>query len=165
MGIAENPAVPLPARLAALLREARWLFLVAIAVYLLLIFATFRRSDPAWSHSATDAVTRNAGGPVGAWLSDILLYLFGLSAYWWVALCLYVVAWGYRRLDGSPLIDRRSLWAAVGGFALLLVASAALERLRLHTLAAELPNLPGGVVGQIVGDAAGRAIGFTGATL
>ena len=80
MGIAEKPVVPLPARLAALLREARWLVLVAMAVYLLLIFSTFRRSDPGWSHSATDAVTRNAGGPVGAWLSDILLYLFGVSA-------------------------------------------------------------------------------------
>src|SRR5262245_52601423 len=165
MGIAEKPAVPLPARLAALLREARWLVLVAVAAYLLLIFATFHRSDPSWSHSATDAVTRNAGGPVGAYLADLLLYLFGVSAYWWVGLFLYIVVWGYRRLDGSPLIDRRSLWAALGGFALLLITSAALERLRLHSLTAELPNAPGGVIGQLLGDPAGRALGFTGATL
>ena len=47
MGIAEkSPGAPLPARLAGLLREARWLVLVAVALYLLLIFATFhaRRS-------------------------------------------------------------------------------------------------------------------------
>ena len=62
------PGVPLPARLAGLLREAKWLLLVAIAAYLLLIFATFQRGDPGWSHSATGAVTRNAGGVVGAWL-------------------------------------------------------------------------------------------------
>src|ERR1043166_5565627 len=134
MGIAEKPAVPLPARLAALLREARWLVLVAIAVYLLLIFATFHRSDPSWSHSATEAVTRNAGGVVGAYLSDVLLYLFGVSAYWWVALFAYVVVWGYRRIDGTGLIDKRPLWASLAGFALLLVASAALEYLRLHTI-------------------------------
>ena len=66
-------------------------------------------------------MTRNAGGVVGAWLSDVLLFLFGLSAYWWVALCLYIVVWGYRRLDGSSLIDPRPLWAALAGFALLLV--------------------------------------------
>jgi S-DNA-T family DNA segregation ATPase FtsK/SpoIIIE len=166
MGIAEKTSgVPLPARLAGLLREARWLLLVAIAAYLLLIFTTFHRGDPGWSHSATDAVTRNAGGVVGAWLSDILLYLFGLSAYWWIALCVYVVIWGYRRLDGTSLIDRRPLWAAVGGFALLLVSSAALEHLRLHTLAAELPLAPGGLVGDVAGDRAAAALGFTGATL
>src|SRR3954466_8523789 len=166
MGIAEKTSgVPLPARLAGLLREARWLLLVAVAAYLLLIFATFQRSDPGWSHSATGAVTRNAGGVVGAWLSDVLLYLFGLSAYWWVALCVYVVIWGYRRLDGSSLIDRRPLWAALAGFALLIMSGAALEYLRLHSLSAELPLAPGGLIGDVTGRYAAGALGFTGATL
>jgi S-DNA-T family DNA segregation ATPase FtsK/SpoIIIE len=166
MGVAEKSSgAPLPAKLAGLLREAKWLVLVALAAYLLLIFATYRRGDPAWSHSASGAVAGNAGGVVGAWLSDILLYLFGLSAYWWVALCLYVVVWGYRRLDGRSLIDPRPLGVALGGFMLLLVASAALEGLRLHTLGAELPLVPGGMIGKSVGDHVSAALGFTGATL
>jgi DNA segregation ATPase FtsK/SpoIIIE, S-DNA-T family len=159
-------AAPLPAKLAGLLREARWLVLVAAAVYLLLIFATFNRADPAWSHSATAAATRNAGGVVGAWLADVLLWLFGVSAYWWVVLCVYVVIWGYRRLDGTSLIDRRPLWAALAGFALLLVASAALEHLRLYSLPAELPTPgAGGVIGHVAGAFAQATLSFTGATL
>src|SRR3954453_13226798 len=135
MGIAEKTSgAPLPAKLAGLLREAKWLVLVALAAYLLLILATYHRGDPGWSHSASGAVAHNAGGAFGAWLSDVLLYLFGISAYWWAALCLYVVAWGYRRLDGTSLIDHRPLGIAFAGFLLLLVASAALEGLRLHTL-------------------------------
>ena len=166
MGVAEKSSgAPLPAKLAGLLREAKWLILVALAVYLFLIFATYRRADPAWSHSTTGAVTGNAGGAVGAWVSDVLLYLFGVSAYWWVALCLYVVVWGYRRLDGSTLIDRRPLGLALGGFALLLVASAAIEGLRLHSIQAELPLMPGGLVGAQAGTLASAAFGFTGATL
>ncbi|MGE5638596.1 MAG: DNA translocase FtsK [Clostridia bacterium] len=166
MGAAEKSSgAPLPAKLAGLLREAKWLILVALAAYLLLIFATYHRADPAWSHSASGAVAQNAGGAVGAWLSDVLLYLFGLSAYWWVALCLYVVVWGYRRLDGSSLIDPRPLGVALGGFLLLLVSSAALEGLRLHTLGAELPLAPGGVVGRSAGEALASGLGFTGATL
>ncbi|HEX6691115.1 MAG TPA: DNA translocase FtsK 4TM domain-containing protein [Burkholderiales bacterium] len=165
MGIAEKSAAPLPARLASLLREARWLVLVAVALYLLLIFATFHRGDPSWSHSTTEAATRNAGGVVGAYLSDLLLFLFGVSAYWWVALCAYVVVWGYRRIDGSSLIDRRPLWIALAGFALLLVCSTAIEYLRLHSLTAELPSAPGGVVGRGLGGFAAGALGFTGATL
>jgi S-DNA-T family DNA segregation ATPase FtsK/SpoIIIE len=161
---AEKTAAPLPAKLAGLLREAKWLAVVAVAVYLVLVLATYNRTDPSWSYSATDAVARNAGGVVGAVVADVLLSFFGLSAYWWVALCAYVVVWGYRRLDGSGLIDRRPLALALGGFALLLLASAALETLRLHSLTVGLPSGPGGVVGRM-GPLLAQGIGFTGATL
>jgi S-DNA-T family DNA segregation ATPase FtsK/SpoIIIE len=165
MGAAEKSVAPLPAKLAGLLREAKWLVLVALAIYLVLIFATFNRADPGWSHSATDAITRNAGGVVGAWLADVLLYLFGISAYWWVALCIYIVVWGYRRLDGTALIDRRPLALAFTGFVLLLLSSTALERLRFHSLALELPLAPGGLLGEAMGGMIAGALGFTGATL
>jgi DNA segregation ATPase FtsK/SpoIIIE, S-DNA-T family len=166
MRVAEKTSgAPLPAKLAGLLREAKWLILVALAAYLLLILATYRRADPAWSHSATDAVTSNSGGVVGAWLSDVMLYLFGLSAYWWIGLCVYVVVWGYRRLDGTRLIDPRPLWVALAGFGLLLVSSGALEALRFHSLTAELPAGPGGLLGHEVSGAMVKALGFTGTTL
>jgi S-DNA-T family DNA segregation ATPase FtsK/SpoIIIE len=161
---AAKNAAPLPAKLAGLLREAKWLGVIALAAYLVLIFATFDRADPGWSHSATGAVTRNAGGVVGAWLADLLLYLFGVSAYWWVVLCAYIVVWGYRRLDGSGLIDRRPIALALGGFALLLFASAALEHLRLHSLSAELPGPRGGVLGHAISKGLGP-LGPTGEPL
>jgi len=94
---------PLPARLAALVREARWLLLGVAALYLLLLFFTYHRGDPGWSHTGTDAVIRNAGGAVGAWLADILLYLLGLSAYWLVVLGALAVLWGLRRYEQQPL--------------------------------------------------------------
>jgi len=159
VGVAEKSPAPLPAKLAGLLREAKWLALVALALYVLLVFATYDRADPGWSHSGTDAPVRNAGGVVGAWVADLLLYLFGVSAYWWAALCAYVVVWGIRRLEG------RRLGFSLAGFAMLLVASASLERLRLHSLVLELPLAPGGVIGDAVGGAASAALGFTGATL
>ena len=161
----KTTAAPLPAKLANLLREARWLVLAALAGYLLLIFLTFHQGDPGWSLSATAAEMHNAGGRAGAWLSDLLLYLFGLSAYWWIALCLVAVAWGYRGLDRSALIDRRPLAIALCGFALLLLSSAALEALRLHTLSAQLPLAPGGLLGEAIGGFASDLLGFTGATL
>ena len=158
-------AKPLPAKLATLLREAKWLVLVALAAYLLLILLTYRRSDPGWSHSATGATIENAGGRAGAMLADVLLYVFGTSAYWWVVLCVFLVAWGYYRIDGKPRPDRRPIAFALSGFAVLQVASSALESLRLHSLGAELPFAPGGLLGEVVGSAAAGALGFTGATL
>jgi len=161
----KTSAAPLPAKLANLLREARWLVLAALAGYLLLIFLTYDKADPGWSLSATVAETHNAGGRAGALVADVLLYLFGLSAYWWIALCLVAVAWGYRRLDRTVLIDRRPLAIALGGFVLLLLSSAALESLRLHTLGAQLPLAPGGMLGRVIGDFTAGLLGFTGATL
>ena len=156
---------PLPAKLANLLREAKWLVLVALAGYLALILVTFRKADPGWSHSATGDLVQNAGGRVGAWIADLLLYLFGVSAYWWVALCLIFVIWGYRRLDGTPLVDRRPMIVALGGFALLLLSSASLEALRFYTLRAELPLAPGGMLGAALGAWIAGLAGHTGATL
>jgi len=168
MGMAaaqKTQGTPLPAKLAGLLREAKWLVLVAAAVYLLLILLTFHRGDPSWSHSATAAVTQNAGGRLGASLSALLLHLFGLSAYWTVALCLAGVAWGYRRIEGGSGLQRWPFAVTLAGFLALLVASSALEALRLHSLQAELPDAPGGIVGNALGGAAAGVFGFTGATL
>ena len=53
---------PLPPKIAALLRETYWFGLLAAAALLFLILYTYDKADPGWSHSATDAVTRNAGG-------------------------------------------------------------------------------------------------------
>jgi len=162
---ADKSGGALPLKLAALLREAKWLLLVGAAAYLVLIFGTFERADPGWSHTATGAATRNSGGVVGAYLADILLYLFGVSAWWFVALCAYIVVWGYRGLDGKPLVDKRPLWLAFAGFAVLLLASTGLEGLRLHSLTVTLPNAPGGLVGYGMAKLAGGALGFTGGTL
>ena len=145
----------------------------AAAVYLALILATYQRTDPAWSHAGAGALARNAGGRVGAVGADVLLYLFGMSAWWLVALLLYLVIAGYKRLGqdvddaigGMTLLDRRSLVAVFSGFGLLLASSSALEALRLYTLKAQLPLLPGGILGEVIGRSADAYFGFTGATL
>ena len=61
--------------------------LVAIGIFLALILMTYDRNDPSWSHTASisDQI-HNAGGALGAMLSDILLYVFGFSAWWFVVL-------------------------------------------------------------------------------
>jgi len=57
------------------------------------------------------------------------------------------------------------LGVSLGGFALLVLASAALERLRFHSVEAELPLAPGGLLGEILSAHLSAALGFTGATL
>ena len=79
-------ALALPERAVQLMHEARWMLSLALALFLLLILFTYDRADPGWSHAVAGRVVQNAGGRVGAWVADLLLYLFGLSAYLLVAL-------------------------------------------------------------------------------
>ncbi|MFZ2525358.1 MAG: DNA translocase FtsK 4TM domain-containing protein [Candidatus Ferrigenium altingense] len=152
-------------KLFGLLRESRWLLLAACALYFTVALYGYDRADPAWSHSASGALTANPGGVLGAHLSDLLFYLFGFSAWWWVLFMLQRVWAGYHELRADSIFDRRTWWASIAGFAVLLLASSALEAVRLYTLKAALPLAPGGMLGVLVGDTLTRLLGFTGATL
>ena len=89
LGDKNNPLSP---KITSLLREAWWLVLAIAGVYLAMILITYHPDDPAWSHSGTHLSTQNAGGSLGAYVSDALLYLFGVSAWWWLGLALFVTA-------------------------------------------------------------------------
>jgi S-DNA-T family DNA segregation ATPase FtsK/SpoIIIE len=152
-------------RMSRLLRESWWLLIVAAFLYLALTLVTYTKSDPAWSFSGTGAPIGNRGGVIGAWLSDLLLYLFGLSAWWWVVGGVVLVVLGYRRVVHPDRATDHPLAVGAAGFALVLLSSAALESIRLWRLPASLPNRPGGALGEVLGDALQRGVGFNGATL
>lgn len=156
---------PLPEKIALILQESRWLGLVAVALFLAMALWGYDRGDPGWSHSAQTGALHNPVGRFGAWLADLLLYVFGLSAWWWIGLLLALVWWGYRRLDGLRTADNRPLYIAGGGFLVLLLASSGLEALRFYTLRTPLPLSPGGMLGLELSGAAIRYLGYTGATL
>lgn len=157
-------STPLPPRAVRLLRESAGLALLGVALYLALILQGFDRADPGWSHSGATSVTGNPGGLAGAWLADMLLYLFGISAWWIVLFFVFLVSWIYHRIDGG-IFDRRPLFLSVAGFFVLLAASSGLEALRFYTLDITLPQTPGGVLGLVISKHLSQALGFTGATL
>jgi DNA segregation ATPase FtsK/SpoIIIE, S-DNA-T family len=156
---------PLPPKLAALVREFWWFALLGLALYLALILYTYSKSDPGWSHSAGVGIVQNAGGLVGAWVADVLLYIFGLSAYWWVVGCAVLVWMGFHRIENEAQGDRRSYAVATAGFFVVLLASSGIEAIRLYSLKAVLPHAPGGILGAVVGGSLAEALGFIGATL
>ncbi len=155
--------LPLPERIAAVLHEARWLVLAAVALYLTMVLGGYDRADPGWSHAGVTEALANPGGRFGAWLADLALFLFGLSAWWWVVLLVGGCVWLAR--SGERRVDRRPLYVALGGFLMVLTSSSALEAIRFHSLTAELPVGPGGMLGIELGQLLSTAFGFTGGTL
>ena len=156
---------PLSPRFARLVRESWWFVVVAAFVWLALILATYDKSDRGWSFSGTSDVITNRGGVAGAWLADLLLYLFGLSAWWWVVAGIVLVLAGYRRIHQPELATDHPLPLGALGFGLVLLCSAALEALRFYKLPATLPLAAGGALGELVSTNLAQLIGFNGATL
>ncbi len=156
---ARREATPLSPRFARLVRESWWLVIVAAFIWLALILATYTRTDQGWSFSGTGAPIGNRGGIAGAWLADLLLYLFGLSAWWWVVAGVVLVVAGYRRIGRPELASDHPLPLAILGFALVLLTSAALEGLRFTELPVALPQGPGGALGDLVGAILAQAVG------
>jgi DNA segregation ATPase FtsK/SpoIIIE, S-DNA-T family len=155
----------LPPQIAILLRESWWFILVVLVIYLVLVLSTYSPGDPGWSHSATRPEIHNRGGAVGAWIADILLYLFGFSAWWWVGFCFSAILWGYRRIDHVSDGARPTVLFACVGFLLIILASSSFEALRLHSIHAVLPQAPGGILGVTLGSWLYLSFGFSGATL
>ncbi|MES2546385.1 MAG: DNA translocase FtsK 4TM domain-containing protein [Pseudomonadota bacterium] len=164
-GRLQAPPSPSQQHGANLVREAWWLGLVLVGLYLAVILISYHNQDPSWSHMASDnAVIQNAGGSVGAWIADMLLYLFGFSAWWWVVLAFYSMWLIYLRLE-LTISERPFLVFNLVGFALLLISSCALEAGHLIALPATLPLSGGGMLGNAVDGALRTMFGFTGSTM
>lgn len=186
--------IGLSGRAIRLLREARWIVLCFLAIFLFLILLSYNPVDPGWSHAVTTRQVHNLGGRIGAWFADLILYLFGLSAYLFSFFLMLRVLASYRRLHQEaqlartlPLTDAKSVgrsralsqsaaapealppsrfaWERWIGFILLLVGCSALEGSRLYNLSANLPLAPGGLLGALVAGPVHVMLGAVGGTL
>jgi len=169
--------------MSRLVSEIRWLAQILVAVFVFIALLSYSSRDPSWIHAVQVDHIANWGGRVGAWLADMLLLLFGVSAYGWVVLLLRRAGALYRLLtesereaaqpprkgesDEQAAKPDMSWIAEAVAFVLLMLSSSALESLRLWSLRnhLHLPRSTGGVLGDAFGNAVARAFGFTGGTL
>ncbi|MCL2075472.1 MAG: DNA translocase FtsK 4TM domain-containing protein [Betaproteobacteria bacterium] len=165
-------ADPLPHKVRLLIQEAVLLLLFVLAFFLALALIGYNEGDPGWSQTGA-AIIKNLAGRLGAAVSDLLLYVFGFSAWWLVALCMMLIwrgFWQVIRLRGADAerlknVERRALHIALAGFVLLLLSSAALESLRFQSYGVLLPAKAGGLLGGILSFRFNDLFGHTGATL
>ena len=138
---------------------------MALALYLGMILVTYHAGDPGWSRTGDGHAIVNAGGAFGAWLADLLLYLFGVSAWCWVILALFLVWWGYRRIGETDSEHRHGLTVTLSGFLIVLLTSGTLEAMRFHTLSTNLPLTSGGAFGDSLSRMVQGVFGFDGGTV
>ncbi len=134
---------------------------------LLLALATHHLGDPGFSTSGDGAPLRNKVGVIGAWLSDLGLFLFGYSVWWlvpvgaraWLSRLAKAVRSDEAPIAAAPAMPRAAFWV---GLVLLMAASSALEWTRLYQWEPRLPGHAGGVLGFTLGPLSTHWLGFAG---
>jgi S-DNA-T family DNA segregation ATPase FtsK/SpoIIIE len=152
----------LTAAVSRALRESAVIALGIVALVLFMALASYSPDDPGFSYTGGAAPIHNRIGVVGAWLSDVLFFLFGWPAYL-LPLVLAIAAWGLQRRVQGISVSRVNTAVRVAGFVLLLAASCGLTT--LHWQAGGLRQTAGGVVGGLVGKGLASWLDFLGATL
>jgi DNA segregation ATPase FtsK/SpoIIIE, S-DNA-T family len=161
-----SPDVTMGPRTRRLLAEMRWFVGFSIVLVLFAILFTFDLDDPGWSHSITHDTVENIGGNLGAWLADLMFFVFGSAAYGWCVLLGMRVArdawqlWVSRNepeeeehiyKDDAPAPLTLAGWLHGIGFVLLMLGTMGYEALRFgNTQLIALPGSSGGVIGQML---------------
>ena len=144
------------------LRESAVIAIAIAALVLLVALASYSPDDPGFSFTGSAAPVHNRIGVIGAWLADVLFFLFGRPAFLF-PLMLGLAGWGLQRRILSESPSRANTLVRIAGFLLVLVASCALTT--LHWQAGVLRQSAGGVVGTLFGDGLAAGLDFLGATL
>ena len=143
--------------MAAVIEEKKWGMrefisagLLFFSLFFLITLLTFSQEDGGWTHSGLSAIPKNAGGIIGAWVSDLAFTLFGFEAY----LFPLIIAWHgysiYRQnepTNGALTVALRFL-----GLIITFLAGTVIFYLHVPRLPIDFPNGSGGILGQEAGD-------------
>ncbi len=128
------------------LSEIAGVVAMALALMVAVSLLTHAPRDPAWYfHETTTRTTENLIGPVGAFLSEMLLQVFGLASYLF-SVILFLAGWNrfwYHPLEARP--------TKIVGLVFVLTSLAALLALALGEIPLSGELTPaGGAAGQIL---------------
>ena len=142
--------------------------MVAGALFVSLSLFTYHPSDPGWSQALSVAEVHNDGGLVGAWVADVLLYLFGYPGYLFPLLLVFDGWRIFKSRRGDATVSRLLVVLRLCGFILALCGFCALAWLHLRAGGGYLPaqaDSAGGLLGIVLGPFLYDVFGYAGSTL
>ncbi len=163
----KTKAPPNPVRVHMLvrLREGGLIGVIALCLYLSLALFSFDPADPGWSYTGSNEAVSNIVGRSGAWVADVMLFVFGYWAYIFPLLLAYQ-AWQMFR-DRQRQVEFS--WAIVAfrlfGFFVTITAGAGLAALHFYGSGITLREGSGGVIGGEIISLLEPSFSYVGATL
>jgi S-DNA-T family DNA segregation ATPase FtsK/SpoIIIE len=147
------------------LREVGMLLSFAIAGYVLVALISYDAQDASWSHSGSSSQILNFGGIAGAWIADLLFYLFGFFSILLPTMMIYNGIILVRTRNLSPEDRNQMLVIRWSGFILTLISGCALFGLHFAVDPSVMPLAAGGILGQVTGNYFSQGLGYLGATV
>jgi S-DNA-T family DNA segregation ATPase FtsK/SpoIIIE len=132
------------------LREGIFIMAVALALLLLIAFATYHATDPGWSSTGANNKVLNWGGYVGAFLADVFLSIFGCMAYLLPPLLVFAAWLGMRESSEEDSFKLSEFVFKAVGFILIVFSQCGLIDLYLGQMTLHLPAKAGGILGDVL---------------
>lgn len=144
------------------LLEAGLLFFSVFAMFMMLALFSFDPADPGWAQTGYQTPVRNLGGAVGAYLSDLLLNLFGLVAYS-LPFVVAIVGWLlFQRYHQLMRLDYLTLGLKLIGFFMLYLGVTSIASMNFDDI---FYFSAGGIVGDVLSQTLLPYFSFVGSTL
>ena len=139
-------------RLSAVQRvlEVGMIVTTAFALFLFIALMTFDSADPGWSQTGFTDQINNSAGPAGAWLADIMLWIFGFIAYLFPFVNALVGWYVFQKSKDILAFDYGTIALRVIGSLLCLLGAAGLASINFDDLTTVSS---GGMVGEAISHA------------
>jgi len=144
------------------LLEAGLLFFSVFAMFIMLALFSFDPADPGWAQTGYQTPIRNLGGAVGAYLSDLLLNLFGFIAYS-LPFVVAIIGWLlFQKFHQLMKLDYLTLALKLVGFLMFYLGVTSLASMNFDDL---FYFSAGGILGDVLSQMLLPYFSFVGSTL
>ncbi|WP_114325850.1 DNA translocase FtsK [Candidatus Colwellia aromaticivorans] len=144
------------------LLETGLLFFSVFAMFIMLALFSFDPADPGWAQTGYQTPIRNLGGAVGAYLSDLLLNLFGFIAYS-LPFVVAIIGWLlFQKFHQLMKLDYLTLALKLIGFFMFYLGITSLASMNFDDL---FYFSAGGILGDVLSEMLIPYFSFVGSTL
>ncbi|WP_260680602.1 DNA translocase FtsK [Thalassotalea sp. PS06] len=144
------------------LLEVGLIFTTVFAIFLVVALLTFDPRDPSWSQTGYHAAVNNAGGAIGAYLADIILFSFGRIAYT-LPFAVALIGWLlFQRIRYLLEIDFFTLGLKFIGFLMLYIGLTSIWSMNADDI---YEFSGGGLIGDLISNALLPYLNFVGTSL
>lgn len=147
-----------------LIKEGSLIAYFLLALFLLIALLSYSAEDPGYFTTGSGSIVENSVGTYGAWVSDILLHLFGYLSYCVPALLFYKIYLTFQDLAIEAEFSPAMLSLQISGFLMLMISACGLATIHFE-ITEDLPYMAGGLVGSLVVDLSLPVLATLGSTL
>lgn len=145
--------------------------MMAGALFVALSLFTYHPADPGWTQAVSVAEIHNDGGIIGAWVANVLLYLFGYPGYLFPLVFIFDGWRIFKSRRGDTTASRLLVALRAFGFILLFCGCCTLAWLHIGAGGGLPEHLPdqassaGGILGLALGPFLFDVFGYAGSSL